>query len=110
MDRQPATYLLASDRNGTLYVGVTGNLVKRIWEHRNHLGEGFTRQHEVTRLVWYEMHDTMESAIIREKRIKKWRRDWKLQLIEMNNPYWTDLWPKISAAGTEVAGFPLSRE
>jgi putative endonuclease len=110
MERQPATYLLASARNGTLYVGVTSNLVKRVWEHRNHVVDGYTKKHGVTQLVWYEMHDTMEAAIRHEKRIKKWRRDWKLELIEKTNPYWNDLWPQITGSEAEVAGFPLSRE
>ncbi|MGY0618387.1 GIY-YIG nuclease family protein [Lysobacter sp. A378] len=110
MERQPATYLLASARNGILYVGVTSNLVKRVWEHRNHVMKGFTEKHGITHLVWYEMHDTMEAAISHEKRIKKWRRDWKMQLIETTNPYWNDLWTQITGAEAEVAGFPLSRE
>jgi putative endonuclease len=110
MERQPATYLLASARNGTLYVGVTSNLVKRVWEHRNHVVDGYTKKHGVTQLVWYEMHDTMEAAISHEKRIKKWRRDWKLELIEKTNPCWNDLWPQITGSEAEVTGFPLSRE
>lgn len=71
MTKQPCVYLLASSRNGTLYVGVTSNLVGRTWQHREHVVEGFTQQHCVTQLVWYEMHDSMESAIVREKQIKK---------------------------------------
>ena len=95
MHRNPATYILASGRNGTLYIGVTANLVARTWQHRNHLAPGFTDRHAVVRLVWYEMHDTMEAAITREKRLKKWNRAWKLRLIEESNPYWNDLWPDI---------------
>ena len=97
MDKQPATYILASDRNGTLYVGVTSDLIGRIWQHREHLVEGFTSRYEVKKLVWYEMHGTMEEAILREKRIKKWNREWKVRLIEENNPYWNDLWGEIIA-------------
>ena len=82
---QPAVYILASQRNGTLYVGVTSDLVQRIYQHREHLIEGFTSRYNVTMLVWYELHPTMESAITREKQLKKWNRAWKLQLIEENN-------------------------
>ncbi len=90
--KQPSVYLLASKRNGTLYVGVTSDLIKRIWEHRNNVVEGFTRRYGVHMLVWYELHDTMESAITREKRIKEWKREWKLELIESNNATWRDLY------------------
>jgi len=93
---QPCVYLLASNRNGTLYVGVTSDLIKRIWEHREHAVEGFTQRYGVVRLVWYELHPTMESAIQREKRIKKWNRAWKVQLIDEMNASWRDLWPDIS--------------
>ena len=106
---QPAVYLLASGRNGTLYLGVTGNLVQRVWQHREHLVDGFSKEYGVTQLVWFEQHDTMESAITREKRIKKWRREWKLDLIERSNPYWNDRWPEV-VGQDEVAGFPRSRE
>ena len=106
---QPAVYLLASGRNGTLYLGVTGNLVQRVWQHREHLVDGFSKEYGVTQLVWFEQHDTMESAITREKRIKKWRREWKLDLIERSNPYWKDRWPEV-VGQDEVAGFPRSRE
>ena len=96
IERQPCVYLLASDRNGTLYVGVTSNLVARTWQHREHAIHGFTDRYDVTRLVWYEMHDTMEAALVREKRIKKWNRAWKLALIDGLNPSWRDLWPDIN--------------
>ena len=96
MDKQPAAYILASGRNGTLYTGVTSDLVGRIWQHRNHLADGFTKIHGVTTLVWYELHGTMDLAILREKRIKKWNRIWKIELIEARNPYWNDLWNEIS--------------
>ena len=92
----PAVYLLASQRNGTLYIGVTSNLIQRIWQHREGLVEGFTKKYGVKTLVWYEQHATMESAIIREKALKKWNRAWKLKLIEQTNPQWRDLWPEIN--------------
>ena len=88
-------YILASKRNGTLYVGVTSNLVKRIWEHKNNLAEGFSKRYRIHDLVWYEMHETMDSAIQREKRIKEWKRAWKLELIEKTNPDWQDLYHTI---------------
>lgn len=92
----PAVYLLASQRNGTLYIGVTSNLIQRIWQHREGLAEGFTKKYRVKTLVWYEQHATMESAIAREKALKKWNRAWKLRLIEETNPQWLDLWPEIN--------------
>jgi putative endonuclease len=88
---QPCVYLLASKRNGTLYVGVTSNLLARIHQHRTGAVRGFTREYAVKQLVWFERHATMDSAITREKRIKKWNRAWKLQLIEAENPDWRDL-------------------
>jgi putative endonuclease len=94
-EKQPAVYILASARNGTLYIGVTSDLVKRVWQHRNHAVEGFTADHGVERLVYYELHSSMEQAIVREKRLKKWERAWKLRLIEDRNPDWTDLWSEI---------------
>ena len=94
-ERQPCVYLLANRRNGTLYVGVTSNLPARIWQHRNDVVEGFTSRHRVHMLVWFEMHETMESAISREKAIKAWKRAWKLRIIEKSNPYWRDLYPEI---------------
>ena len=90
--KQPCVYMLASRRNGTLYVGVTSSIAKRAWEHRNHLIEGFTKRHHVTHLVWYELHRSMEEAIRREKAIKEWKRQWKLQVIEQDNPTWRDLY------------------
>jgi len=83
---------MASKPNGTLYIGVTSDLVKRVWEHRNDLVKGFTREYGVHRLVYYELHDDMVSAITREKQLKKWNREWKLELIEMQNSDWKDLW------------------
>jgi putative endonuclease len=91
MEKQFAVYILASRRNGTLYVGVTSNLPKRLWEHREGIVEGFTKEYGVKTLVWYEMHDNAEAAITREKRLKKWNRAWKLRLIEEVNPDWRDL-------------------
>lgn len=93
--RQPCVYILASRRNGTLYVGVTSNLVQRIWQHKNNLAEGFTKKYGVHTLVWFEPHETMESAIGREKALKEWRRAWKLALIEEKNPQWCDLYESI---------------
>ncbi|WP_437881240.1 GIY-YIG nuclease family protein [Pseudomonas sp. LRF_L74] len=95
MPKQSAVYILASQRNGTLYVGVTSNLSKRIWEHRNDCVEGFTQRYGVHRLVHYEMHESMLAAVAREKQLKKWRREWKLSLIEAGNPDWQDLWEEI---------------
>ena len=95
MERQPAIYILASKRNGTLYIGVTSNLVARIWQHRNDMVEGFSQTYATHRLVYYEMHSTMEFAIAREKRLKEWRRAWKIRLIESVNPMWRDLWDDI---------------
>jgi len=94
--KQPTVYLLASQRNGTLYVGVTSDLIKRVWQHRTHAVDGFTKKYNVNLLMWFEQHETMESAIAREKAIKKWNRPWKLALIEKTNPNWIDLWPVIT--------------
>jgi len=87
--------MLASRRNGTLYVGVTSDLLKRAWEHKNDVVEGFTKRYGVHSLVWYEPHETMESAIMREKAIKEWKRAWKLDVIEKANPEWKDLYDNI---------------
>ncbi|BAV97843.1 GIY-YIG nuclease family protein [Lysobacter enzymogenes] len=97
--KSPAIYLLASAKNGTLYIGVTSNLIQRVWQHRQHLTDGFSDRYDVTRLVWYELHDTMESAIVREKQLKKWNREWKIRLIERTNPDWRDLWQDIASTG-----------
>jgi len=91
MDRQPAVYILASGRHGTLYIGVTSDLIARVHQHRESLIKGFSSRYGVTRLVYYECFDDMVSAITREKQLKKWRRDWKLNLIEASNPGWDDL-------------------
>jgi putative endonuclease len=104
--KQFCVYILCSKRNGTLYTGVTSNLIKRVYEHRNNLADGFTRKYDVHRLVWYEMHGTAETAIPREKQIKKWNRQWKSALLEKTNPDWDDLYDAL----VNGAGFPLSRE
>ncbi len=88
-------YILASRRNGTLYVGVTSNLKQRVWQHKQHLIAGFTQKYDVVQLVFYEMHEDIYSAISREKQIKKWRRAWKLSLIEEFNPEWQDLYDSL---------------
>jgi len=88
-------YILASQRNGTLYIGVTSNLIKRVWEHKNDLAEGFTKLYGVHTLVWYEVHEDMVSAIDREKALKEWKREWKLELIEAMNPEWRDLYEDL---------------
>jgi putative endonuclease len=93
--KQPTVYILASKRNGTLYIGVTSNLGKRIWEHKNNKVEGYTKRYKVHLLVWYELHANMESAIVREKQLKDWKRKWKLRLIEADNPNWQDLYQTI---------------
>jgi len=95
MERIPCVYILASHRNGTLYTGVTSNLIQRVYQHQNEVVPGFTHKYTVHHLVWYERHETMESAILREKRIKKWNRLWKLRIIEEMNPEWDDLYSKI---------------
>jgi putative endonuclease len=88
--------LLASKKRGTLYLGVTNDLVRRVYEHRTKAAPGFTKRYGVDKLVWFEIHDTAEAAITREKELKKWRRDWKIRLIEESNPEWVDLYPGIS--------------
>jgi putative endonuclease len=90
-------YILASSRNGTLYVGMTDDLVKRIWMHREEVLPGFTKDYGVKSLVWYEQHESRESAFTRERQIKKWNRSWKLELIEKMNPAWRDLYDEIAS-------------
>ncbi|MGE5894097.1 MAG: GIY-YIG nuclease family protein [bacterium] len=92
-------YMLCNRRNGTLYVGVTSELIKRIYEHKNDLVDGFTRKYAVHSLVWYEMHENAEAALAREKQIKKWKRQWKLELIEKDNPHWKDLYEDMINTG-----------
>ncbi|RYY76985.1 MAG: GIY-YIG nuclease family protein [Gammaproteobacteria bacterium] len=93
--KRSAVYILASRKDGTLYIGVTSNLVQRIWQHKNHQAEGFTKKYNVTTLVYFEQAETIESAIVREKYLKKLRRAEKIKLIESNNPGWTDLYERI---------------
>ena len=91
-ENQYYIYILANKRNGTLYIGVTSNLVKRIYEHKNNIIEGFSKKYNIHKLVYYEITDDIESAIRREKQLKKWNRKWKMNLIEKNNPEWKDLY------------------
>ena len=93
---QPCVYIMASNRNGTLYIGVTSDLIARVWQHKNNVVEGFTKTHAVHQLVWYEAHENMASAISREKSLKKWNRIWKLRLIEQLNPEWQDLYEQLT--------------
>ena len=89
-------YLLASQRNGTLYAGVTRDLLKRVWEHKNGTVDGFSKRYAVIRLVWYEVHDDVRNAIAREKEIKRWNRAWKIKLIEKKNSGWNDLYETLT--------------
>jgi putative endonuclease len=91
MERNPAVYILASGFHGTLYIGVTSDLIQRIWQHRTGVLGGFTARHGIKRLVWFEMHGDMEHAIAREKQLKNWKREWKIALIEEANSTWRDL-------------------
>jgi len=93
--KQYYVYILASKKNGTLYIGVTGDLVKRIYEHKQNLIDGFTKEHNIHDLVYYERHNEIEDAILREKQMKKWNRKWKIRLIEEKNPWWKDLYDEI---------------
>ena len=95
MAKQPAVYILTSKRNGTLYIGLTSNLIQRLWQHRNKQTDGFSQKYNVTRLVYFELHQEIGQAILREKQLKKWNRKWKLRLIEKHNPEWIDLWEQI---------------
>jgi putative endonuclease len=104
--KQFYVYILCSERNGTLYTGVTSDLIKRVYQHKNDLTDGFTKHYGVHHLVWYEVHASAEAAITREKQIKKWNRQWKLNLIESHNPEWRDLYLDL----VNTSGFPLSRE
>lgn len=95
MEKTSYVYILASGMYGTLYTGVTSNLIRRVWEHREGLVEGFTKEYGVKSLVWYEQHTDIHAAITREKQIKEWRRDWKIELIQKTNPLWRDLFSDI---------------
>jgi putative endonuclease len=88
-------YILASKKNGTLYIGVTSSLPKRIWEHKNKLADGFTKRYNIDKLVYHETTSDVKSAIAREKQLKPWKRSWKIELIERNNPEWSDLYSTI---------------
>jgi len=95
MDKTFCVYMLASARYGTLYLGVTSNLIGRVWQHREGLIEGFTKKYGVKQLVWFEVHADTIAAITREKQLKKWNRAWKINLIQQENPYWRDLYDDI---------------
>ena len=92
MDKAYYVYILANKRYGTLYVGVTSDIVKRVWQHREGLVDGFTKKYDIKRLVWFEAHEDVTAAITREKQIKKWNRSWKIELIQAANPRWQDLY------------------
>lgn len=100
---QPTVYILASKRNGTIYIGVTSDLVRRVWQHKQGTYDGFTSRYGVNQLVYYETFTRMEDAIIREKRLKEWHRTWKIRLIEEGNPEWRDLWSKVCGVSGEVS-------
>jgi len=91
-----AVYMMANRRHGTIYIGVTSELVRRVYEHREGLRPGFTRKYGLKRLVWFEVHDNMQSAIRRETSLKRYKREWKINLIERENPYWIDLYPSLT--------------
>ena len=107
-------YIMASKRNGTLYIGTTGDLLKRVWQHKKNVVEGFTQRYQVHRLVYFDQTEDVKAAITREKQMKKWNRAWKLRLIEERNPEWRDLFDELSGGSREVGeektGFPPSRE
>jgi len=98
MMRQPAVYIVTNKPRGTLYIGMTGNLSHRIWQHRTHAVPGFADRYNLTRLVWFEAHCEFTEAIRREKALKRWARDWKIALVEANNPEWRDLWREVCMA------------
>lgn len=104
MPKQFAIYILSNKPNGTLYIGVTSNLVKRIWEHKDKVIDGFSKRYSLDKLVYYELHDNAESAIRREKRLKFWQRQWKIELIEKHNPKWCDLYDEICGSCGQAAG------
>ncbi len=96
-------YMIASKRNGTLYTGITSDLVKRVYEHKEGVVEGFTKRYGIKMLVWYETTEDVQSAIKREKNIQAWKRQWKLELIEKMNPEWKDLWEEITGCQRALA-------
>lgn len=93
--KQPSVYIITNDRNTTLYIGVTSNLIQRIYQHKNKLIEGFSAKYNLNKLIYFEQFDDMNNAILREKRLKRWNRDWKNQLINERNPHWYDLYPNL---------------
>ncbi|KKS83714.1 MAG: GIY-YIG catalytic domain protein [Candidatus Gottesmanbacteria bacterium GW2011_GWA1_43_11] len=95
MNKQYYVYILASKKYGTLYIGVTNDLIRRIYEHKHHLVKGFTQKYDVTLLVYYEVFYSIEEALVREKQMKTWKRDWKINRIEGVNPEWNDLYSKL---------------
>jgi len=90
-----AVYILASQKDGTLYIGVTSNLIQRIWEHKHGIKSGFTSRYRIVHLVWYETYEDIQAAIVREKQLKRWNRAWKIRMIEETNPTWRDLWDEL---------------
>jgi putative endonuclease len=103
LTKQYYVYIMGSKRNGTLYTGITGDLIRRTYQHRNGLLSGFTKKYGVTQLVWYEVHQDVNEAIKREKNIQAWKRQWKLRLIEESNPEWNDLYEEITGCQPELA-------
>jgi len=95
VEKSGFVYIMANGRNGTLYIGVTSNLIQRVWQHREGLADGFTKKYGCKTLVWYQHHDEIETAISREKQMKEWKRRWKLRAIEEMNPDWTDLFESL---------------
>lgn len=95
MEKQFFVYMMASQKIGTIYIGVTSDLKKRVWEHKNKIADGFTKEYEVDRLVWYEPHESAEAAITKEKQMKEWKRDWKIKRVEEINPNWNDLYDRV---------------
>lgn len=93
---QPCVYLLTNKKDGVIYIGVTSSVIQRVWQHKNHMVDGFSKKYNASLLVYFEMHGSMLEAITREKQLKNWKRKWKVDLIESNNPMWNDLWDSIS--------------
>lgn len=96
MDKQPAVYIITNKKDGTLYIGMTTNIIRRIWEHKQGIVKGFSQRYNLKNLVWFELMDTIEDAAVREKQMKAWNRNWKIELIEKNNSEWIDLYETIS--------------
>ncbi len=110
MDREGTVYIVTNTRNGTLYLGVTSNLTQRIWQHREGVFEGFTKDNGLKRLVWYQTYPDMQTAIAREKAMKAWKRNWKMRVIEEMNPDWTDLWPTLFGEGLSAEAWLANYE